>query len=304
MKTFTQMVGLPVAALLLLTGCENNGLQQGDPNYWTTSRGQFVAQVPAASGDRTIDMFFLDHQDGTATVTFDGANPLHWASPTTASVMDTVTYRDTVVIPETVVHNGKTLRVTAIGSEAFMGCRKLKKVVIPESVERIGEGAFCVCTSLTEMNIPSRVAELPSSVFGQCQALDSIVIPGNVKHIGRFAFYGCKKARFIILEEGVEHLGEMCFFDCNGSQLLDITIPSTVTQIDSLVFGGHDATTYSHILSYTVLATTPPTLGGPLYYRPATLDETPVVHVPAGSVEAYKDAAYWKDLIIRSIVEE
>ena len=59
----------------------------------------------------------------------------------------TVTYGDSqytgeVVIPCFVTHEGKTYRVTTIGSHAFDGSRNLSSVTIPTYVTRIEDGAF------------------------------------------------------------------------------------------------------------------------------------------------------------------
>lgn len=285
------MTGLCAVALMLLS-CDN-GLRQGDPDYWTSSRGQFTAVL-----DNDSTMYFLDNGNGTATVTFDGSNPRHWISPTNATVSVT-TYRDTVVIPETVVHNGKTLRVTAIGNEAFMGCRQLGGVVIPESVTSIGEGAFLHCDSLTLYNIPSGVTELKTSTFARCKKLTVASVPANVKHIGKMCFYGDSKLATIQLAEGVESIGEMAFFLCTNSALSEVIIPSTVKEIGNLAFGNEagQEKTYSRITSYYVRATNPPTLLGELHNRP-TSQPAPVIYVPKGSKAAYQAAQGWNSLTI------
>ena len=283
-------------AASLCTGCEKNGLTAGDPDYWTTSRGQFTVETEQPNGVQTL--FLLDRGDGTATVTFDGSNPRHWESSSSATV-SVKTYVDTLIIPETVKHGDVTLRVTAVGNEAFMGCRELVKVVLPESVTSLGEGAFAICTKLKEVNIPSGVTQVPTVCFGQCQALDSIVVPSAVKTIGNKAFYGCKKLQKIGLAEGLERIDEMAFFDCNSEKWLDITIPASVKSMGANIFGGHDATTYSHILAYHMAGSTPPTLSGALYYRPEGLAEEPVVYVPTGAKAAYEAAENWNKLTIR-----
>lgn len=280
----------------LCTGCEKNGLTAGDPEYWTTSRGQFTVETEQPNGVQTL--FLLDKGDGTATVTFDGSNPRHWESSSSATV-SVKTYVDTLIIPETVKHGDVMLRVTAVGDEAFMGCRELVKVVLPESVTSLGEGAFAICTKLKEVNIPSGVTQVPTVCFGQCQALDSIVVPSAVQTIGNKAFYGCKKLQKIGLAEGLERIDEMAFFDCNSDKWLDITIPASVKMMGANIFGGHDATTYSHILAYHMTGITPPTLSGALYYRPEGLSEEPVVYVPAGAKAAYEAAENWNKLTIR-----
>jgi len=284
-----------IVLALLFMGCENNGMIAGDPAYWTTSRGQFTVEVPQA--DHTVTMFFLNNGDGTATVTFDGSNPLHWASSTNATV-SVLTYKDTIVIPESVSYNNQTLRVTAIGKEAFMGCRELIQVEIPASVTSLGEGAFAICTALKALNIPPGIDSIPSACFGQCQNLDSIAIPSSVKSIGKKAFYGCKHLQQISLSDGLETIDDMAFYACSSEKLMDITFPASVKEIGAEVFGGFEAT-YCHILSYTMGSAVPPVLSGALYYRPDGLTEEPVVYVPVGAKAAYEAAENWNKLIIR-----
>lgn len=57
-------------------------------------------------------------------------------------------YSGTVVIPDTVIYDGKTYRVTEIGRYAFHGCDELTSVTIPKSVIEIGEEAFFECNNL------------------------------------------------------------------------------------------------------------------------------------------------------------
>jgi hypothetical protein len=54
-------------------------------------------------------------------------------------------YYDNIVIPESVVYEGKTYRVTSIGAEAFKKCNRLTSVTIPNSVTSIEEYAFQGC---------------------------------------------------------------------------------------------------------------------------------------------------------------
>lgn len=281
---------------VLLMSCENNGMIAGDPDYWTTSRGQFTVDVP--QGDHTVTMFFLNNGDGTATVTFDGSNPLHWASPTSTAV-SVRTYADTIEVPASVNYNGQTFRVVAIGKEAFMGCDSLKMVILPESVNSIGEGAFTLCKKLKSFNLPSGVTELPLCAFSQCSSLDSIDLPANIQTICKMAFYGCSHIQKINLHEGLTSIGDMAFYDCSSTKLQDITLPASVQTIGKDVFGGYSAEHSSHILGYYVLPTTPPVLAGELYNQAfASTDVT--VYVPASAVDAYMAAPNWNTLTIKA----
>ena len=50
-----------------------------------------------------------------------------------------------LTIPDT--YNGKP--VTAIGGQAFMGCSRLTKITLPDSINFVGTDAFSGCTALT-----------------------------------------------------------------------------------------------------------------------------------------------------------
>lgn len=100
-------------------------------------------------------------------LTYDGDNPTHWQSPTTATVSVT-TYAGDLTLPETVTANGQSYRLTAIGNEAMMGCRSLTSLVLPQTVQTLGEGAFAICVGLTSITLPEGISEIPTGCFGYC----------------------------------------------------------------------------------------------------------------------------------------
>ena len=51
-------------------------------------------------------------------------------------------YEGDIIVPETVVFEEKSYRVTSIGEKAFARSYSLKSVAIPDSVTSIGEMAF------------------------------------------------------------------------------------------------------------------------------------------------------------------
>lgn len=289
-----------VLAVSTIVSCDDDGLQQGDANYWTSSRGQFTTDL-----DETTTMFFLDKGDGTATVTFDGSNPRHWKDATNVEV-NVDTYKGDVIIPETVKNGNKELAVTAIGDEAFMGCRQLRSVVIPESVKSIGQSAFCT-TAVTsdeplKVIIPSALTMIQSATFAYSRYLNTVVtadnanatgiiLPEGISYIGKMAFYGVLGIKSITLNEGLEAIDELAFYGCNNSSLTAITIPSTVKVIGKDAFGGTNK-----VRTYNVLCIVPPALHGNLF-TPATAGSFTgySIHVPAGCLEAYQEAEGWKE---------
>ena len=243
----------------MLTSCkDDSGLTEGDPNYFTSSRGQFTATL----SDGTTLYLLAGDGAGTATLTYDGSNPRHWQSETTATVSVT-TYQGDLTLPETVSANGKTYTLTGIGEEALMGCRSLTSVTLPNTIQWLGEGAFAICRGLTSITIPEGVTEIPIGCFGYCSMLTTANLPASVTTIAKMAFDGCSGMTSITLPANLKRIGEMAFFDC--SKLTAITIPASVTSIGNRAFGGRNATLKSKITEYHMQSATPPTLEGVLY---------------------------------------
>lgn len=286
-----------------LTACsDDDGLSAGDPNYFTSSRGQISAMIDDGNGGEAKLFLLPGTTAGTVTVTFDGDNPRHWQADQTATVR-VGTYQNDLVIPETVSIDGVTYTITAIGDEAFTGCRVytangvtywngLTSVTLPETISSIGDGAFAL-SDVASVNIPLAVNTLPMGCFGNCTKLTDITIPSHVKTIGPMAYYGCTGATTLTLEEGVETIGEMAFFDCN--KLTEVSIPASVKTIGDKAFGGRESRR-SKIAAYHMQAVNPPTLEGTLYEADASV--SPVIYVPTGSAAAYRAAIGWSELTI------
>jgi len=86
-------------------------------------------------------------------------------------------------IKSLVLHDG----MTSIGDNAFVLCKGVTSVTIPNSVKTIGRAAFLFCNGLTSITIPNSVVAIGMDAFAEC-SLTSVTIPSSVKTIGRYAF--------------------------------------------------------------------------------------------------------------------
>ena len=164
-------------------------------------------------------------------------------------------YVGDIVIPESVKHNGKTYKVTAIDRETFMGNSELKRVAIPKTVKTIGNGAFAQCFSLkevllppdlteignymfaesniTEIRIPGKVERIGASAFSNCP-LKSIDIPNSVITIEKSAFSACRWMKEAKLGSSVKTIGEAAFSIC--PDLRTINLPASLQEIGEKAF--------------------------------------------------------------------
>lgn len=97
------------------------------------------------------------------------------------------------------------LPVIGIKKDAFLNCKRMTSVTMPDSVISIGAMAFCYCCDLKTVTIPDSVTTIEEGVFDDCRSLVRIVIGKSVTSIGNFAFH--------------------------YTSLVDITIPDSVTSI-------------------------------------------------------------------------
>lgn len=78
--------------------------------------------------------------------------------------------------------------VKVIGDCAFMLCKSLKNIDIPQSVTTIKKGAFYGCSSLTSINIPNSVTYIGYKAFGECSSLPSKIKSDIINRFGEKVF--------------------------------------------------------------------------------------------------------------------
>ena len=133
-----------------------------------------------------------------------------------------------------------------IDSHAFLNCKKLASITLPNSVTYLGEnnpnsydgGVFEGCESLTSFTFPSSYASnnLPSFTFKNCTNLATINWNGyNPKRLNKNAFENCDKITWSQVPQSVEELGDNCFYICDDLTSVDL---SRIKKMDTGVFWG------------------------------------------------------------------
>lgn len=157
--------------------------------------------------------------------------------------------------------------LTTIPYLAFRDCKKLTNVILPEGLQTIEGYAF-------------------NSAFDFDSSDCTINFPSSIRTISKYAFESAKLTCDIDLSQTqLTTISQFSFYYINKCRK-SIKIPSTTTTLENSAFRD-----MIWISSFTSYATTPPSVGQ--YALPnAELGKYPI-YVPAGSVNAYKNASGW-----------
>ncbi len=144
-------------------------------------------------------------------------------------------YSGDIVIPENVIYNNVTYKVTSLFSSSFYGCKNLTSISLPSTLTSLGDECFRGCSSLTNISLPSTLTSLGESCFYNCSSLTSISLPSTLTSLGDYCFSGCSSLTNISLPSNLTSLGDDCFYGC--SSLTNISLPSNLTSLGVYCFG-------------------------------------------------------------------
>ena len=204
--------------------------------------------------------------------------------------------------------------VTSVGDRAFVRC-SMNSIKMSDNLIRIGNNAFWECYHLTSIEFSNNLEYIGEWAFAGCHALPSVTIPKSVKCIDAIAFQWCyaltkvvvnsnevvardneqfytlmscfgKQVKEYVLGEDVKKIAYIAF--AQSENLTSVTIPGNLTCVDDSAF--HECTSLTDVYCY---AEQVPETGKDVFvssnYKNATL------HVPAASIDAYRNAEQWKD---------
>ncbi len=273
-------------------------------------------------------------------------------------------YSGDIVIPASVSYNERTFSVTGISASAFLNCKELTSIQLPQSLLVLGSSSFEGCEGLEEILLPTSLTSMGSWVFYKCTNLKELTIPSSVLEVGQDMVYGCYHLNKLIIEdseeplkqrhmannaaimyvyigrpltygEGLisvisapfwnsavkeikigENLTQLWYYGFAGCiYLASVDIPDNIeslptdtfnscdylkniilgkgiTEIGAYSFSGCDSLEEIYCKSET-----PPVLDRPGFSNDNYLNC--IVYVPTGSLEAYKEAPYWQDFLLK-----
>lgn len=144
---------------------------------------------------------------------------------------DRTKYKGDVIIPSEVEYYGKTYRVTTIFQHAFFYTKDVTSVVIPSSITTLESHAFYSCPGTLFLNCNLNHEYTVNTPFHI--SFSTVVFGDNVTEIGEYAFSNSSLEELVI-PNTVTSIGDQAFADC--SQLINVTIPSTVKKLGKQIF--------------------------------------------------------------------
>lgn len=217
----------------------------------------------------------------------------------------------TIYIRELINYQGEEYKVTSIAHSAFKDLKHIKTVHIPDGLKSIGGDAFFGCDSILIINIPNSVTTLGALAFYGCKGVKELILSQNLKEIPSAcfvateisrlnipegvevirldAFAHCSYIKEIKLPSTVKHLERGVFWNCLGLQRIEL--PASLERTDEYLFFGCES-----LKDIIIHAIVPPRALA-LHRNPSQI----TLHVPAESVEAYRNAPYWQDMNIVAI---
>ena len=123
--------------------------------------------------------------------------------------------------------------ITGIGNYAFQYCYALKSLVVASATTNIGNYAFQNDNALEKLILSNNITTINTNVCSSCVSLKNITIPNKVTSIGSGAFYYCILSK-IIIPSATTTIGSGAFQTCNN--LAKIILHNNITSIGNYAF--------------------------------------------------------------------
>lgn len=118
--------------------------------------------------------------------------------------------------------------------KAFLGKKKLKKVILPNTLETIGCQGF-MKSGIREIILPSSIKAIKNEAFMNCKLLKKLEIHEGLLVWGTSAFAGCDELEIVSLPDDIFHIPDWTFYA--NYKLREIKFPSNLLSIGDYAFG-------------------------------------------------------------------
>ncbi len=261
-------------------------------NSWWDSFQIITPHVDYDTEFRHTYYSVLSEQNGTCAAVGHSSLPnvyLHDSIPINGKIYRLThiadsAFRNKHYIKSVFIPNG----ILSIGIESFIGCKNLLTINLPNSITSIGDYAFHSCNGLRHLKLSTNITMIPKGAFAGCKFTE-VTIPEGVTEIRLDAFGNCSELKEVDMPSTLTRIERGVFWNCESLQSIDI--PAQVTLIGEYLFYGCDKLT--DIYNFSV----EPQVILPIHRNPAQI----TLHVPAESVDAYRNAPYWQDMNIVAI---
>lgn len=134
--------------------------------------------------------------------------------------------------------------VTSIGAYAYVDCRGVRRLHIPDFITSVGSWSFKNCRNVTDLYIPDGLIPESHSFYDTLERVESINVGKNnrvyhadgnclIETASKKLILGCNNSR-IPADGSVETILHMAFYRCMG--LKEIDVPESVTEIGQAAF--------------------------------------------------------------------
>ena len=125
--------------------------------------------------------------------------------------------------------------------------RKLKGIIIPDTVKKIPSQLFSDCISLVDVDLGKGITYISSQMFKNCKSLEYITIPEQIEYFGyvrycmdgnyEYPFEGCTNLKTVYFKaKNIESISDCLYLP----SLTNIVIESTVDSLPDGAFSRYD----------------------------------------------------------------
>ena len=251
--------------------------------YWAFEACRGLTSISIPPSVTEIEVAAFKACTGLTSMSVQNGNTVYDSRNGCNGIIETATNTLVAGCRNTVIPSS----VTTI-SYAFIGFDNITSIVIPNSVTRIGEQAFSYCSNLTDVTMSNAITRIEDFAFLGCVNLKSIEIPASVQYIG-WAALACGQtdidADVFKKEPATE--GDRPQYNRHDDNRHDSPMLAA-TNAEEMPGLAH---IYSRIVDPTSVSLYGLS-GYESFYEPSYA--TCILHVPTGTVEAYKAADVWK----------